>query len=286
MIPPEELELQLPSLRLAARAWGPPDGHRVLALHGWQDNAATFDLLVPRLGDGLRVVALDLTGHGLSDHRPEGVGYTFLDWVIDAHAAIDALGWDRCSILGHSLGVGIGNALAATWPERVDLVAGIDGFAPRTDEPWMAPTRLAECVQSRTHLRSRPARVLPDIEAAAARLCERIRGLPIEGARILAARGTKTIDGGVTWRRDPIIQAGPPLRLDDAQIDAFLGAIRCPVLLVRPRGGWPVDDDVIERLQHSIQDLRIELIDGGHHVHLEHPDVVAGIVRPFFESPA
>ena len=65
----EELELQTPYLRLSARAWGPPDGVPVLALHGWLDNAASFDPLASLL-PGVRLVAVDLPGHGGSDHRP------------------------------------------------------------------------------------------------------------------------------------------------------------------------------------------------------------------------
>lgn len=278
---PEEITLELPHLRLAARAWGPSDGRRVLALHGWQDNAATFDLLAPSLGEDVRLVCVDLTGHGRSDHRPAGVGYTFLDWVIDAHAALDALGWDRCAILGHSLGAGIANAVAASWPSRVERIAAVDGFAPRIDEPSAAPARLEECVRSRRKLAAAQPRVFDDVDAAAERLCERIRGLPLPGAKLLAARGTRPIDGGVTWRRDPIIQAGPPLRLDEAQISAFLAAVRCPVLLVRPRDGWPVAPEILERLCALVRGLRLEPVEGGHHVHLERPTEVADLVRPF-----
>lgn len=41
------------------KIWGPPDGHPVLALHGWLDNAGTFDTLIPLLPPNLRIVAVD-----------------------------------------------------------------------------------------------------------------------------------------------------------------------------------------------------------------------------------
>ncbi len=270
-------------MRLAVRTWGPEDGVPVLALHGWQDNAATFDLLAPKL-DGIRILALDLPGHGLSDHKPVGVGYAFLDWVLDVRAAADALELDRFAILAHSLGAGIANALAGTWPDRVTRIAAIDGFAPRVDEAGLAPQRLAECYAQRARLEQMRMRVFADVEAAAARLAERIVGLPIEGARLLAERGTRAVDGGVTWRRDPRIQAGPPIRLTEEQIRAFLRKVQCEVLLVRPKDGWKVADEVLESVRRDVGSMRIERIDGGHHVHLERVDAVAELVGPFLRE--
>ena len=64
-----DIELQLPHIRIAAREWGDPEGEPVLAIHGWLDNAASFDTLAPLLAE-LHLVALDLPGHGRSQHRP------------------------------------------------------------------------------------------------------------------------------------------------------------------------------------------------------------------------
>jgi pimeloyl-ACP methyl ester carboxylesterase len=52
-----------PGLHLAARVHGPDDGAPMLAMHGWLDNAATFDGLAPLL-PGRRIVALDFAGTG------------------------------------------------------------------------------------------------------------------------------------------------------------------------------------------------------------------------------
>ena len=71
----EEIRLSLPHIELAAHLFGPEDGVPVIALHGWLDNANSFARLAPKL-TGLRIVALDLAGHGHSAHRPPGASYS------------------------------------------------------------------------------------------------------------------------------------------------------------------------------------------------------------------
>ena len=61
----EEVRLSLGHIELAAHLFGPADGLPVIALHGWLDNANSFSRLAPQL-KGLRIVALDLAGHGYS----------------------------------------------------------------------------------------------------------------------------------------------------------------------------------------------------------------------------
>ena len=91
------------ALRLAAKAWGNPDGVPFLGLHGWLDNANTFNRLAPLLPE-LNFIALDFAGHGLSDHRAPGVHYTSFFDVQDVVAAAEALGFERFGLIGHSMG--------------------------------------------------------------------------------------------------------------------------------------------------------------------------------------
>lgn len=116
--PVEEVRLSLPHIELAAHLFGPEDGLPVIALHGWLDNANSFARLAPKL-HGLRIVALDMAGHGHSAHRPAGAGYALWDYVYDVLQVAEQLGWKRFALLGHSLGAIVSLVLAGALPERV-----------------------------------------------------------------------------------------------------------------------------------------------------------------------
>ena len=74
-------------ISLAAVEWGDPDGLPVIALHGWLDNAASFAPLAARL-EGVRLIALDLAGHGLSDHPSPDNTYHISTDVAAVHPAV------------------------------------------------------------------------------------------------------------------------------------------------------------------------------------------------------
>jgi pimeloyl-ACP methyl ester carboxylesterase len=61
---PKDHLLDLDGIEIAVRCWGPEEDTGT-ALHGWLDNAASFERLAPML-DGCFVVAPDLVGHGRS----------------------------------------------------------------------------------------------------------------------------------------------------------------------------------------------------------------------------
>lgn len=279
---PESLSLDVPGLRLAALAWGPRDGRPVLCLHGWLDNAASFETLAPRLAsEGYRVVALDLPGHGHSDHRAPGLAYDMLEWVVDVAAAADALGWPRFLLVGHSLGAAVAGLVAGTLPERVERLALLEGLAPNAVPAAEAPERLAKSIAGRGRRESRPPKAFPDLEAAAARLRDAVPELGLDGARRLVARGTRPVEGGLTWRVDPRLRGTSPYRITEDHIRAFLGRIACPSLVVRADRGWEFDPRVLAERAGCIRDLRVAEVPGGHHVHLDDPGTVLGHLVPF-----
>ena len=63
-------------------------------------------------------------------------------------------------------------------------------------------------------------------------------------------------------------------RLTEDQVVAFLAAITCPVLVIRARDGYPFDESYLGTRTEAVRDLSIVEVDGGHHVHLDHPERV------------
>lgn len=276
----EPLELDLPEVRVRALAWGPRDGRPVLALHGWLDNAASFTELAPRLcaAQPLRVVALDLPGHGLSEHKRGP--YHFIDSVADALHAADALGWERFSLLGHSMGAGISTLVAGAMNERIEHCMLLEGIGPMVDDPNEAARRLARSLRSEARKQTTEKRLYPSPEFAAERLRE-ATAMTLESARILVARGLEQREGGWAWRADPRLRVDSRLRLTEDHVLAFLRAIRAPVLLVSAEHGWPHDPAVVRRRMDTVARLDQVVLPGHHHVHLDDPEPVAAAIVEF-----
>ncbi len=287
MTAPEALTLDVPGGRLAALAWGPPDAPPVLALHGWLDNAASFARLAPLLPSH-RLVALELPGHGHSAHRPAGVAYHFIDWVGDVVGAADALGWERFALLGHSMGAGVASLVAGTAPARVSHLALLEGLGPLACPPDEAPARLAESLARRGARERKRPRPHADVVAAAARLRQATPSLSEEGARLLAERGTRPVEGdegGVIWRSDPRLRGLSPMRMTEEHVQAFLRRIPCPVLVIRAREGYPFDPRTLGARYGCLRQATLEELPGGHHVHLDDPAPVAALLEPFLARP-
>ena len=270
-----ELRLQTAHVEVAARIWDSPGGQPVLALHGWLDNAASFDPLAPLL-PGWQLAALDLPGHGLSSHRPPGIHYHFVDFVADVLAAADQLGWEHFSLLGHSLGAGVATFVAAVAPRRVQRVMLIDGLGPLSADPVSGPDDLAESIQQMARMEDGRGPVYHDLQEAA-RARHRAGDLGFESALVLAQRGLRQ-DGRVwRWRSDPKLRVRSPHYLSEPQVLAYLRRIEAPVHLLLARQGHLTERDWSVR-RAAVANLEVTEVDGGHHLHMDHPQAVAGIL--------
>ncbi len=276
----EEIEIHTHPLRLAARVWGPPDGPRVLGIHGWLDNAATFDGLAPLL-DGVRLVALDLPGHGRAEHHPRGFPYSFVDFVAAAHRATEALGWERFSVVGHSLGAGVAALLAASFPDRVERLAMLEGVGPLSETEEGGPGRLARALEEERRARSHRVPVYPSREHLVSRLHAAL-GMNEASARTLLDRGLQTVAGGVTWRSDSALRLSSRVRLSESQVLGFLRAIRCPTLVVRATEGMRLPELQMRARLEALASAQVVDVPGGHHVHLDAPERVAANLKAFF----
>jgi pimeloyl-ACP methyl ester carboxylesterase len=99
------------------------DGPPLLLVHGWPENWYQYRALMPALARDFTVIAVDQRGMGLTEKPPSG--YDSATLANDLVALMDALGYERFSVVGLDTGMVISYALAADHPERVArLVVG------------------------------------------------------------------------------------------------------------------------------------------------------------------
>lgn len=255
-------------------------GTRVLALHGWLDNAASFVPLAAQLPEP-QLVAIDLPGHGHSAHLPPGTQYNTPGAICHVLDVADALGWDRFVLLGHSMGAGIASLTAAAAPERVERLIAIEALGGLRGPENETAQRLREHVRAARALPTRKLRVFPDLIAPIrARMMANQLSEPC--ARLLVERGVTPVDGGYSWCSDQRLMLPTAMRLSEAQIDDLLAAIDCPtqVIYATPAQSYYPEPLRSERIG-LLRDGRLAVFPGTHHLHMEHPQVVGDVIRRF-----
>lgn len=112
-------------VRAHVRDEGRPDGMPLLMIHGSLGSLQVWEGWVDALKDRLRLISVDLPGHGLTGPWPRG------DYTVEAYADFievlaDALHLDRFAIAGQSMGGAVAWSFAATRPERVTHLILVD----------------------------------------------------------------------------------------------------------------------------------------------------------------
>lgn len=276
----KEMMIPLKGRQIAAKIWHAENGIPTLALHGWLDNAASFDYIAPLLPE-LHIVALDLPGHGHSDHQPPGTSIHFIDFATTAIEVANYLGWDKFALLGHSLGACIHSVIAGALTSRIQWLGLIDGLGPLTTPAEHTPLQFRLFIDE---MIAKPNKMPPSYptqeDAMLARL--KVSAMHPSSAKVLIERGTKQLpDGQWTWRTDPRLLMPSPLHLTEEQALAFLSAITAPVCVIRPEPGYPFPLQIMQRRIKALQDVQVFRIQGDHHVHLDAPLAVAECIKNF-----
>lgn len=274
-----DIALDTPYGRLTGLRGGA--GTPVLALHGWLDNAASWVPLSEHL-QGIDLVALDLPGHGASPHLPAGAEYSLAGTVHTVLDAADALGWERFSLLGHSMGAAIGSIVAAAAPERIARFLAIEALGALADREDRTADRLREAVAARRALANKSLRVFPERDAAI-RARMQANGLSEPVARLLVERGTRAVPGGFEWSSDPRLTVSTPLRMTEGQVRDLVAHIACPVRVLYADPAPPYFPEALRRERAALLPKgEVVVLEGGHHLHMEDPRGVARAIGTFF----
>jgi len=234
---------------------GPEDSCEplLILLHGLGDSAETWWRVLPRLARALpqtRVIALDLPGFGASELRPAGV--TIDDEATFLVHFLDALGSERATLVGNSLGGWIAARCAVRYPERVArLVLENSAGVLSRQEVRVAPKTRAEARDFVRRVMGRPMPV-PDF------LCDAI----IHNSQ---EPGYQSFLAHYNPARD--------------SLDADLARIQAPTTIIWGMADQLLPPETLERFATGIPHARVVRVpDAGHAVHMEAPALVADII--------
>ena len=240
----------------------------VIALHGWLDNAASFHRLAPMLAPH-PLLALDLAGHGRSDHRSASAGYSIWADISEVLAVADQMGWQRFALVAHSRGAAIATLIAAVAPERVAHLAWLDGGWPMLAGDQDFVSQLRESVTNQLAEQSEK-RAFPSFESA---VIARRRGmfkLSESAAVALTERGVRETERGFEWSSDRKLMAASPVRLMRSQMEQAMAAIECDIQLFYAQ----CERSDMNRWRAKLRELTaVEsfALAGEHHLHMESP---------------
>ena len=274
----EQIDIHGHSVSFLAAGEGPP----VVLIHGVTGSCGQWGTVAPLLSQRFSVIAPDLLGHGRSA-KPRG------DYSLGAYASgirdlIVAMGHDRVTVVGHSLGGGIAMQFAYQFPERCErLVLVSSGGLGDEVHPML---RAATLPGSELVL---PLIAGPRVRAAGefvGGLLGRI-GLQLGSDLTEMARGYGSLADGDARRafvhtlRSVIDPMGQRVNASDR---LYLAA-DIPALIV-----WGRRDPVIPvshagTAERGMPGARLEIFEGsGHFPHLDHPDRFATLLTDFIDS--
>jgi 2-hydroxymuconate-semialdehyde hydrolase len=237
-------------------------GPAVLLVHGTAGTTLDWEgYVLDMLAQRHHVIALDLFGMGFSE-RSEDFAYGFRLWVEELAGTLDALGIERASVIGQSLGGAVASVFAGTYPARVERLVSVDSG------PWMPPFMVLMAMPGTGEMLLGRGEYWP----------ERPDQPPLYGERL---RQVYRIKG----TRRHLLKAIRGQFLDGR---AYFGALRqvsCPTLLVHGSADDIIPLRAAASLRRLLKNSEMTVIEGaGHFSMQDRPQEFVQIVSRFLDE--
>lgn len=242
--------------------------HKIVALHGWLDNAASFEKCSQSMPD-FHWFSLDCAGHGKSDHRADGSFYHLWDYVLDTVQLIERLN-SKVWLLGHSMGASVAMLVAAVVPDKIHGLIMLDNLGPLISQPHQRVSQLQHAIH-KMGVERQPSRGYENQDAMTHARMNGFTKLGHNAAQCLVQRGSfLDIDGRYRWRHDPKLTFPSPYRMDNDSVNAFIKGITCPsLILLAKQGIYSSCIEQANKLIECFERAELDWSNGGHHFHLE-----------------
>jgi len=268
-VPYTDEHVTVEGARVHCLAWGERGRRGIVFVHGGGANAHWWTHVAAPFAPDFRVIAVDLSGHGDSDHRAE---YDLEQWTREVLAAVDGSGIaGEPVIVGHSMGGFVTIATAALHSDRLAGVIVCD--SPVTEPDPEVGAYLHEAFGK------------PHVYATVDEMVARYRTVPPQDHYLdfvmdhVARQSIKPVEGGYTWKFDRQIFSQFGGRMRGIALP-YLEALTCRFALLRSECGLVTKDigaSMYEKLGRVAPVIELPL--AGHHAMLDQPLILLTALR-------
>lgn len=264
----------------------------IVFVHGYLDNASAWFPLANTLAKSWPCISYSLAGHGRSDWAS---AYQWIDFVFDLRMVITQLTSRPVYLVAHSMGAHVASCLAYYYPDLVERLVLIDGFAQRRKAPdnYSVMRSLSNSLGRLNREITWPTR-FPNFDAIFERRHEITPRIPRATLRPIVENGTIETKSGWTWSAD--------FRLTDryfpwesrfnrpVDVMSLWAATPKPTLLmsggIREASHLTPDRAMAWQAEQTLSHIRhAHFADCGHYLHLESTDRATAEILKFLEQP-
>lgn len=271
VFPIRDIFVEANGLRHHLLARGTPGSPVVMMIHGLAGQAHTFDGVANVLAAKYHVYALDVRGRGESEWGPSEQ-YALDTYVTDLEAIREALGLQRFSLVGTSMGGLITMQYAPRYPERVER-AVLNDVGPEIDPAGLQ--RILSYVGNAPEMFADMKAVVKYYREHYAPMVERLTDDQLQE---FARYNVRRSDSGVyVWKMDPAVRT-TPARPPAVEQWAALKGMRCPVLILRGGQSDVLSADIAARMVEALPGATLVEVPGvGHAPVLTEPAAVKAL---------
>ena len=263
-----EHRIKVNGLNIHYTDWGNPDLPHMFLAHGSVANAFYWDLVAPDFRDKYHIVAVTARGRAKSDYATDG-SYETEDYVQDFRELTLALGMDKLTYIGQSMGGKIGMTYAAVYPDQVERMVLVDIGGEGTGAPSGDP------MKSRPEVFNNPDEIEKWL-----RQFDRFARISHEAMQIVLQTGFQQLvnEQWVSSIANPLIYQERPTQ---PAVYEMLRKIQCPTLLIHCLLSDLMGSEIAEKTRTAIPECELVQLNSGHLPHLERPEEFINVVKKF-----
>ena len=258
----QDTEFKLSQLCLRGKSWHYDRASKIIGLHGWLDNCHTFNDFAPHFSN-YNFIAVDMAGHGLSDHRHHP--YYVWEYAMDIAELVESLA-EPVHIVGHSLGAAVAFLTASLLQSQCKSLTLLEGAVPIPGDASDFAHQWRQAYRARRE--SRPRNIYPSVDdLTTLRMNSPVSPLDRTRAEALLKRETYQADHGWMLHHDPNLTKPTVVRLTTEQIFSLARAITCPTHLILADSGL-LTNRLPDELFTQFRELSRSQFPGDHHFHM------------------